>query len=161
MKKTVVALCLTMVMSPLVFADAPVTDMSTPEQSSTEPTLQQKAQTMEKDVKQKAEVAGQDVTQKTHQVITQTEKSVKKWKAESATKSHKMIKAVQADLKELGYKVGQIDGMIGAKTKAAIRKFQADHHQTSDGQITQKLKNTLQKVKATLSGQSSNEQSSQ
>lgn len=37
------------------------------------------------------------------------------------------ITALQARLKNLGYQPGRVDGCLGPRTKAALRRFQADH----------------------------------
>lgn len=43
------------------------------------------------------------------------------------------IKSVQTMLKELGYYTGEITGKVGAKTEAAIKKFQKEYDLTADG----------------------------
>ena len=43
------------------------------------------------------------------------------------------VKGVQARLNNLGYDCGPVDGMVGAKTRAAVRRFQADHDLAVDG----------------------------
>ena len=37
------------------------------------------------------------------------------------------ISAIQARLKNLGYQPGAVDGSLGPRTRAALRRFQADH----------------------------------
>lgn len=49
------------------------------------------------------------------------------------------IAEVQAALLQLGYKVGEVDGKLGSKTKAAIKAFQKTQHLSVDGKVTPKL----------------------
>ena len=43
------------------------------------------------------------------------------------------VQALQAKLLTLGYDVGTADGLFGAKTKAAVQKFQTDKGLVADG----------------------------
>ena len=43
------------------------------------------------------------------------------------------VRRLQERLNELGYSCGTADGVFGAKTEAAVRRFQADHGLTVDG----------------------------
>jgi N-acetyl-anhydromuramyl-L-alanine amidase AmpD len=45
----------------------------------------------------------------------------------------KTVKEIQKRLNTLGYSSGKVDGVIGVKTLAAIRKFQADNQLIIDG----------------------------
>src|SRR5918992_628082 len=49
------------------------------------------------------------------------------------------LAAVQFRLHVLGYQVGYIDGVIGPKTRGAIREFQRDHRLAVDGQLSRGL----------------------
>ena len=49
------------------------------------------------------------------------------------------IKEVQQMLHDLGYKPGKVDGLMGKKTRRAIRDFQKSHKLKSDGLLTQYL----------------------
>ena len=49
------------------------------------------------------------------------------------------IKEVQQMLHDLGYKPGKVDGLMGKKTRKAIRDFQKSHKLKSDGLLTQHL----------------------
>jgi hypothetical protein len=49
------------------------------------------------------------------------------------------IANAQAALLQLGYKVGQVDGKSGSKTKAAVKAFQKKQHLMVDGKINDKL----------------------
>ncbi|MCP5082138.1 MAG: Do family serine endopeptidase [Alphaproteobacteria bacterium] len=50
---------------------------------------------------------------------------------------------VQRMLADLGYDPGPIDGKMGGKTKVAIRKFQTDQGQSSDGLVSSRLAKSL------------------
>lgn len=45
------------------------------------------------------------------------------------------MKKIQTRLKELGYKCGPIDGVVGPKTEQAIRAFQKDKKLVADGVV--------------------------
>lgn len=49
---------------------------------------------------------------------------------------HKAVKYVQKRLKELGYKVGSVDGIAGAKFDKAVKQFQNDKRCVVDGELT-------------------------
>lgn len=53
------------------------------------------------------------------------------------------IKKAQQKLNELGYNCGKADGIMGKKTKAAIKKFQKDKGLTVDGVLGTKTKGAL------------------
>lgn len=55
--------------------------------------------------------------------------------------------AIQKNLNELGYDTGRSDGVMGGKTRAAIRDYQSDHDIAVDGQPSETL---LQHVTETL-----------
>jgi peptidoglycan hydrolase-like protein with peptidoglycan-binding domain len=54
------------------------------------------------------------------------------------------IKAAQEKLLKLGYDPGTADGLMGKKTREAIRKFQTDHNLTVTGKLSEE---TLAKMK--------------
>jgi peptidoglycan hydrolase-like protein with peptidoglycan-binding domain len=56
------------------------------------------------------------------------------------------IRAVQSMLDRLGYAPGDINGIIGQKTRVAIKAYQAVHSQTADGEMTQALVTSINKV---------------
>lgn len=60
-------------------------------------------------------------------------------KAADAKPSTEIIGAVQHMLTELGYDAGRIDGVIGDKTRIAIRKFQSDSGLPQTGVATEEL----------------------
>lgn len=63
------------------------------------------------------------------------------------------INAIQRSLNELGYDAGVADGLLGDKTRAAIRDYQADHGLSVDGQPSQALREHLtQTVRTAQSG---------
>lgn len=62
-------------------------------------------------------------------------------------KDKERIAEVQNLLAGLGYKVGVADGIMGAKTKEVIKRFQSEHGVSADGEITNHLLAELRKVK--------------
>ena len=60
-------------------------------------------------------------------------------KAADAKPSTEVIGAVQHMLTELGYDAGRIDGMLGDKTRQAIRKFQSDSGLPQTGLASEEL----------------------
>jgi len=62
------------------------------------------------------------------------------------------VKTVQTKLKRWGYYTGAVDGIYGAKTKAAVKSFQSKNGLTADGIVGQK---TAQALGMTLSSSSS------
>lgn len=57
--------------------------------------------------------------------------------------SKKTIKKVQKKLNELGYDCGTPDGVMGSKTKRALKKFQKDNELKADGVIGKKTLKAL------------------
>lgn len=55
---------------------------------------------------------------------------------------------VQLLLSELGYEPGKVDGLMGRKTRNAIRRFQRKHAMRPNGDITRQLVAKLRKEKA-------------
>ena len=47
-----------------------------------------------------------------------------------------MVAATQANLAQLGYQPGPIDGQYGPRTEAAIRAYQRDHGLPVDGKLS-------------------------
>jgi peptidoglycan hydrolase-like protein with peptidoglycan-binding domain len=45
-------------------------------------------------------------------------------------------RAIQRRLAELGYKPGPVDGLVGPRTRAAIRAFERDHGLAETGQAS-------------------------
>ena len=54
---------------------------------------------------------------------------------------------VQRQLKQLGYNPGQVDGIYGRKTKAAIEEFQINEGISSDGKVTEDLRYRLERAR--------------
>ncbi len=71
-----------------------------------------------------------------------TSSTAKTNKAKSSASS-KVIKKVQKALNELGYDCGKADGILGKKTKAALKKFQEDNELKVDGIIGKQVKKAL------------------
>lgn len=46
-----------------------------------------------------------------------------------------LVELVQRHLRDLGYDPGPMDGLIGPRTRAAIRRFQADRDEPATGAI--------------------------
>lgn len=55
-------------------------------------------------------------------------------------KRHKAVKPVQRYLNSIGYDCGDVDGVFGPKTTAAVKRYQEDHDCVSDGIISAKKK---------------------
>jgi peptidoglycan hydrolase-like protein with peptidoglycan-binding domain len=53
------------------------------------------------------------------------------------------VRQVQGLLRERGYDPGPIDGIIGQKTRTALRQFQRDHNLPTTGRIDANVKATL------------------
>ncbi|HEY1219478.1 MAG TPA: peptidoglycan-binding domain-containing protein [Bryobacteraceae bacterium] len=53
------------------------------------------------------------------------------------------VTGVQARLNNLGYYCGQVDGIAGQLTRAAVREFQADHNLSATGKINEETRNAL------------------
>jgi outer membrane protein assembly factor BamE (lipoprotein component of BamABCDE complex) len=53
---------------------------------------------------------------------------------------------VQTLLNELGYATGRPDGVVGPRTRAAIRQFQGDQGLAVDGEVTSEMVERLRKV---------------
>lgn len=57
--------------------------------------------------------------------------------------SDPMIRQIQGVLQERGYNPGPLDGVLGKKTKEALRRFQKDHRLAVTGEITADTKSAL------------------
>lgn len=57
--------------------------------------------------------------------------------------SSNTIRRAQNELKARGYDVGQADGILGPKTREALRKFQQDQGLTASGRLTRETANRL------------------
>ncbi len=64
--------------------------------------------------------------------------------SDSAGPSPELVWTVQEALTALGYDAGATDGMIGPRTRAAVRAFQADTELGVDGQVSEQLLRRLQ-----------------
>jgi peptidoglycan hydrolase-like protein with peptidoglycan-binding domain len=53
------------------------------------------------------------------------------------------ITLIQSYLKKLGYQVGTIDGLLGDKTRGAIKKFQEHNNHPVTGEISVELERAL------------------
>ena len=88
-------------------------------------------------------------------IIAQTEKNFKltshlldnprKLPRKSYTPPNKTVKSIQTKLASLGYKPGPADGILGRKTKDAIKAFQRDQGLAVNGKATTKLASLLSK----------------
>lgn len=58
---------------------------------------------------------------------------------DSAANYDSTTAAVQSRLNALGYKAGRVDGLMGPRTRAAIRAFQRDNGLLVDGEATPAL----------------------
>ncbi|TCT21459.1 peptidoglycan-binding domain-containing protein [Thiobaca trueperi] len=62
--------------------------------------------------------------------------------------SNPLVLMLQRHLNDLGFKAGRPDGLIGARTREAIRRFQTAEGQTSNGSITFDLIDRIQQAAA-------------
>lgn len=56
------------------------------------------------------------------------------------------ISLLQSELQSLNYDVGQVDGIYGSKTKAAVQDFQRDHNLAADGIVGPQTQAALDKA---------------
>ena len=70
-----------------------------------------------------------------------------KWKKDLCFFSdyRKEIRQVQSDLNRLGYRVGAVDGVLGPRTTAGIRSYQADQKMPRSGTINPQLLSALRR----------------
>jgi osmotically inducible lipoprotein OsmB len=59
--------------------------------------------------------------------------------AQAGAEASQLTKSVQSGLTQLGYDPGPADGMLGPKTRAAIREYEGRNKLPVDGQVTQDL----------------------
>jgi len=64
---------------------------------------------------------------------------VAQWPREELPLSQSNRITLQSDLKNLGYDPGDIDGVLGRKVRAALRKYQRDHRLPADGSPSQEM----------------------
>lgn len=67
---------------------------------------------------------------------TTSSKKTSKTTSKYATKT--TIKSIQNALNDLGYDCGKADGVMGSKTKKALKQYQKDNDLTVDGKIGKK-----------------------
>ncbi len=53
--------------------------------------------------------------------------------------SPELVRSIQSGLTELAYETGPVDGLVGPRTRGAIRQYQQDHGLLSDGRATKEL----------------------
>ncbi|MBP3703761.1 MAG: peptidoglycan-binding protein [Lachnospiraceae bacterium] len=63
-----------------------------------------------------------------------------------ASKTKKTNKKYQKMLNKLGYRCGTADGVLGSKSRKAIRKFQKKYKLTVTGNLNSKTKSKIKKV---------------
>lgn len=69
--------------------------------------------------------------------------STKSTTSKSSSASNKTVKLVQEKLNKLGYDCGKADGVMGKKTKSALKEYQKDNDLTVDGKIGKEVKKSL------------------
>lgn len=72
------------------------------------------------------------------------EKSTTETKISNSSSLQKNAQNIQLLLQKKGYYKGKIDGIYGAETKAAVKKFQKDHGLKPDGKVGEKTWKKLQ-----------------
>ncbi len=100
---------------------------------------------------------GRDLVEKlmTTADIAKAQRMARQWRpgqqstvprSSGTTAAGKRIANVQRDLAALGYDPGPVDGVLGPKTRAAIRAFQARGKQSVTGVVSEELAAALQSV---------------
>jgi len=62
-----------------------------------------------------------------------------------------LVTLVQLHLNDLGYKAGPVDGLVGPRTRSAIRRFQQDQGANRTGDITFDLLERIRSATASVS----------
>lgn len=81
--------------------------------------------------------------------IATAQREARQWQPESEVSSTgtptllQTTNAIQRSLNELGYDAGLADGLMGVRTRTAIRDYQSDHGLYIDGQPTESLREHL------------------
>ncbi len=57
------------------------------------------------------------------------------------------VAGIQRDLATLGFDPGPVDGVLGQKTRGAIRRFQAEHNLSETGRVSDRLEAALRVVR--------------
>jgi len=57
--------------------------------------------------------------------------------------SSNTVKATQTELKQKGYYDGEVDGVLGAQTRAGLRRYQKEKGLAGDGRLTHETANHL------------------
>jgi localization factor PodJL len=70
----------------------------------------------------------------------------KGWRANKKSKESKLVWQIQSNLSKLGYNPGPVDGLIGKKTRIAIRSFQKENGIVIDGKPSDLLLIKIKKV---------------
>jgi len=60
-------------------------------------------------------------------------KSKSKHRSGGSVSSHERVRTAQITLAQLGYNPGPADGIVGTRTRVAVKSFQRDHHLRADG----------------------------
>ena len=68
------------------------------------------------------------------------------WPTDDAGISRAERREVQQRLLEKGFDIGEVDGMIGSKTREAIKAFQQQNGLAVDGRAGQRVLNALRSV---------------
>ncbi|PLX63556.1 peptidoglycan-binding protein [Sedimenticola selenatireducens] len=80
-----------------------------------------------------------------------TVESKKETTTKPPTHDKALVKSIQQNLKEQGYKVGVVDGLYGVGTKKAIQAYQLDHGLKRDGLASHTLLTRLQQTQGNSS----------
>ncbi len=74
------------------------------------------------------------------------------WPRDEEALSHDDAKALQEDLKRLGYDPGPVDGILGGQVRAALRAYQDARGLKPDGFATQALLQRMERELAAKGG---------
>lgn len=107
------------------------------------PVNSQQGQHEKSSMNKKADHMAKQVEHQGKKLAKEAKAKYHEYKHKAGPKTHEEIRHVQAKLKEMGYDLGRIDGKIGARTRDAIRRFQAHHGLPQTGKLSPEMLKAL------------------